>query len=121
MQVAGGKIRSFPMKGTLDARLPNARELLRNDPKERAEHATITDLIRNDLSRVAEQVTVERYAYIDEIPTHRNRLLRSGLLKPRVIRLEDLAGYQSITLFNAMLDFGEVQLPVSAIHTEPVK
>ena len=60
-----------------------------------------------------------------EIPllegTHRNRLLRSGLLKPRAIRLEDLAGYQSITLFNAMLDFDEVQLPMSAIHTEPVK
>ena len=64
------------MKGTLDARLPNARELLRNDPKERAEHATITDLIRNDLSRVAEQVTVERYAYIDEITTHRGPLLQ---------------------------------------------
>lgn len=37
------------------------------------------------------------------------------------IRLEDLPDYQSVTLFNAMLDFGEVQLPVSAIHTEPVK
>lgn len=60
-----------------------------------------------------------------EIPllegTHRNRLLCSGLLKPRAIRLEDLAGYQFVTLFNAMLDFGEVQLPVSAIHMEPVK
>lgn len=76
VQIEGGKIRSFPMKGTLDARLPNARELLRNDPKERAEHATITDLIRNDLSRVAEQVTVERYAYIDEITTHRGPLLQ---------------------------------------------
>lgn len=60
-----------------------------------------------------------------EIPllegTHRSRLLRNGLLKPRTIRLEDLPDYQSVTLFNAMLDFGEVQLPVSAIHTEPVK
>lgn len=49
---------------------------------------------------------------------HRNRLLRSGLLKPRTIRLEDLPDYQFITLFNAMLDFGEVQLPVSAIYTK---
>lgn len=50
--------------------------------------------------------------------THRSRLLRYGLLKPRTIRLEDLPDYQSITLFNAMLDFGEVQLPVSAIYTK---
>lgn len=76
VQVADGRIRSFPMKGTLDARLPNAEERLRHDPKERAEHATITDLIRNDLSRVAQQVTVDRYAYMDKIRTHRGPLLQ---------------------------------------------
>lgn len=76
VQVADGQIRSFPMKGTMDARIPDARERLRQDPKERAEHATITDLIRNDLSQVADRVTVERYAYVEEIITHRGPLLQ---------------------------------------------
>ena len=64
------------MKGTMDATLPDARERLLADPKEAAEHATITDLIRNDLSRFATEVTVTRYRYLDELHTHRGPLLQ---------------------------------------------
>ena len=39
--------------------------LLMQDTKEAAEHATIVDLIRNDLSMVAEHVEVTSYRYID--------------------------------------------------------
>ena len=46
------------MKGTIDAALPNAKDIILNDPKEKAEHATIVDLIRNDQSIVAENVKV---------------------------------------------------------------
>ena len=35
------------MKGTIDATLPDAEQLLMQDTKEAAEHATIVDLIRN--------------------------------------------------------------------------
>ena len=59
-------IYSFPMKGTIDATLPDARRRILDDPKEMAEHATIVDLIRNDLSMVATEVMVARYRYIDE-------------------------------------------------------
>ena len=55
------------MKGTIDASIPSAAQLLMNDPKEAAEHATIVDLIRNDLSMVANQVFVSPvsvYRYI---------------------------------------------------------
>ena len=69
-------ISSFPMKGTIDASLPNAEEQILNDPKEKAEHATIVDLIRNDLSLVAEQVEVKRYRYIDKITTNKQDLLQ---------------------------------------------
>ena len=69
IQIQNGKIATFPMKGTIDASMPNAKELLLNDPKEYAEHATIVDLLRNDLSRVASKVRVTNFRYYEEIPT----------------------------------------------------
>ncbi len=76
VRIQDGFIYSFPMKGTMDASVPNAYRLLLNDPKEAAEHATITDLIRNDLSQVASEVAVVRYKYIDRVSTHRGALLQ---------------------------------------------
>ncbi len=67
---SAGKISSFPMKGTIDANLENAEDEILNDPKEKFEHITIVDLIRNDLSKICEKVWVERFRYIDKI--HRN-------------------------------------------------
>jgi para-aminobenzoate synthetase component 1 len=64
---SSGKISSFPMKGTINARLENAEEEILNDPKEKYEHTTIVDLIRNDLSKICEKVWVERFRYIDKI------------------------------------------------------
>jgi para-aminobenzoate synthetase component 1 len=57
------------MKGTIDANLPGAKNILLNDQKEIAEHATIVDLIRNDLSSVSEKVRVNKYRYYEEIKT----------------------------------------------------
>ncbi|MBM6992421.1 MAG: aminodeoxychorismate synthase component I [Prevotella sp.] len=71
-------IHSYPMKGTIDATTPNARQILLDSSKEAAEHATIVDLIRNDLSQVAEQVEVSRYRYIEQLTTHRGKLLQSS-------------------------------------------
>ena len=76
VRIEDGFIYSYPMKGTIDASLPNARERILADKKEEAEHATIVDLIRNDLSQVASEVTVSRYRYIDELKTNRGRLLQ---------------------------------------------
>lgn len=69
-------ISSYPMKGTIDAAIPNAEETILNDPKETAEHNTIVDLIRNDLSMVSKNVRVERFRYIDEIKTAEKTLLQ---------------------------------------------
>lgn len=76
VRIHQGCISSYPMKGTIDASLPNARLRLLNDKKESAEHATITDLIRNDLSQIASEVTVMRYRYIDELQTNKGCLLQ---------------------------------------------
>lgn len=73
-----GKITSYPMKGTIDASIPMAEKQLMNDPKEAAEHATIVDLIRNDLSMVAEGVTVSRYRYIDTLETNKGLILQTS-------------------------------------------
>lgn len=70
-----GKISSFPMKGTADASLENAKELLLTDRKELWEHTTIVDLIRNDLSSVAKKVWVEKFRYLDNIRKHDGREL----------------------------------------------
>lgn len=69
IQINNGKIKSFPMKGTIDANIPNAKELILANPKEIAEHATIVDLIRNDLSMVSDNVRVSNYRYYEEIQT----------------------------------------------------
>ena len=64
------------MKGTIDAALPNAAQIILNDVKEAAEHATIVDLIRNDLSMVADKVWVESYRYLDTLSTNQKTLLQ---------------------------------------------
>lgn len=80
-------IATYPMKGTIDALLPNAKEMLLNDEKEIAEHYTIVDLMRNDLGMVAENINVERFRYVDSIKTNSKEILQTsskitGLLPP---------------------------------------
>lgn len=74
VQMRDGYIYSYPMKGTIDATAMGADLYLLNDKKEQAEHSTIVDLIRNDLSKVAREVRVTRYRYIDTIDTHKKKL-----------------------------------------------
>ncbi len=76
VQIKNGVISSFPMKGTIDADLDNAEELLLINKKEMAEHATIVDLIRNDMSIYAKKVRVEKFRYIDELKTSDKNLLQ---------------------------------------------
>ncbi|MBI1767659.1 MAG: aminodeoxychorismate synthase component I [Bacteroidetes bacterium] len=76
IRMESGKIFSFPMKGTIDASIPDAEKLILKDQKELSEHITIVDLIRNDLSRVASDVSVKRFRYIEKIRTNQKDLLQ---------------------------------------------
>jgi para-aminobenzoate synthetase component 1 len=76
IRIQGNIISSNPMKGTIDAGIPGAHSILASDPKEDAEHNTIVDLIRNDLSMVASHVRVKRFKYIEKLKTHRGELLQ---------------------------------------------
>lgn len=78
VRIEEGRIKSFPMKGTIDATLPDAEQLLMRDAKEAAEHATIVDLIRNDLSMVSEHVEVASYRYIDRLQTNKSPILQTS-------------------------------------------
>lgn len=76
VRISEGKIYSFPMKGTIDASVPEAEEVILQDVKEKAEHATIVDLIRNDLSMVSREVSVVKYRYLDTIETNTKKLIQ---------------------------------------------
>jgi para-aminobenzoate synthetase component 1 len=76
IKIENGKIRSFPMKGTINASEENAENKILSNRKEMAEHATIVDLIRNDLSMVAKDVQVEKFSYVEKIITHEKQLLQ---------------------------------------------
>jgi len=76
IKISDGIISSYPMKGTIDATIPDAETKILNDMKETAEHQTIVDLIRNDLSLVATNVIVEQFRYINTIKTHDKTLLQ---------------------------------------------
>lgn len=80
-------ISTHPMKGTIDASIENAPEVLKNDIKEKAEHYTVVDLLRNDLSMVADNVHVDEFQRIDFIKTPQKNLYAmsseiSGKIKP---------------------------------------
>lgn len=78
IRITDHKIYSYPMKGTIDATHPEAEQELLSNPKEQCEHNTIVDLIRNDLSTIATQVTVERFRYIEKIKTIRGEILQTS-------------------------------------------
>ena len=78
VKIKDGHIYSYPMKGTIDAQLPEAKKKLETDPKEINEHNTIVDLIRNDLSKVAKEVQVTRFRYLDKIKTQKNEIYHTS-------------------------------------------
>ena len=76
VRIEGNIISSYPMKGTIDSSIPNADEIILNDVKETAEHNTIVDLIRNDLSMISSNVHVEKYRYVEKVVTNDKSLLQ---------------------------------------------
>ncbi len=76
IKIQDGKIYSYPMKGTIDAELPNAEQIILSDNKELFEHYTIVDLIRNDLAMISTDVKVKKFRFIDKINSNNNNLLQ---------------------------------------------
>ena len=76
VQIKNNTIATFPMKGTIDAKIKNAKALILNDEKEKAEHVMVVDLLRNDLSIVAKKVRVKKFRYTELVQAGNKTLLQ---------------------------------------------
>jgi len=110
--INGNEIATFPMKGTIDASIKNASEVILHDKKEMAEHATITDLLRNDLSIIASDVRVERYRYLERLVTNHKSLLQVS---------SEIRGRLSADVMENPGDIFRQLLPAGSISGAPKK
>lgn len=76
VKIEANQISTYPMKGTIDASIPDARQMILDDEKEKAEHVMVVDLLRNDLSMVSKEVRVERFRYVEKIQAGEKELLQ---------------------------------------------
>jgi para-aminobenzoate synthetase component 1 len=76
VEIIDNTIATYPMKGTIDANLPNAKETILSNTKEMAEHVMIVDLMRNDLGIVGTEVKVEKFRYAEKIKAGKKELLQ---------------------------------------------
>ncbi len=76
IKIENNTIKTFPMKGTIDAKVPNAKEKILANQKEMAEHIMVVDLLRNDLNRVAKNIRVENFRYVEKIQAGEKELLQ---------------------------------------------
>ncbi len=76
VEIENNTIATYPMKGTIDANIPHAKETIEDDEKETAEHVMIVDLMRNDLGIVGSEVKVEKFRYIEKIKAGNKELLQ---------------------------------------------
>jgi para-aminobenzoate synthetase component 1 len=76
VKIKNNKIYTYPMKGTIDASIPQAKELILNNEKEMAEHVMVVDLLRNDLGIIGKKVRVNKFRFVDKIKAGEKELLQ---------------------------------------------
>ena len=76
VNITNNTIATYPMKGTIDANIPNAASKILTNQKEMAEHTMIVDLMRNDLGIIGNDIKVESFRFIDKIQAGKNQLLQ---------------------------------------------
>ncbi len=112
IQIEGGKINTFPMKGTIDASIPHAEQIILNNQKEMAEHVMVVDLLRNDLSIVATHVKVEKFRYVETIEAGEKRLLQIS---------SHISGHVGEDWYGRIGDILKSLLPAGSISGAPKK
>lgn len=64
-----GNISTYPMKGTIDANIPNAQKIIIENEKEEQEHRATANLLVEELKHIAQHVEIKRYRYLDRLTT----------------------------------------------------
>lgn len=78
VKIIDNQIFTYPMKGTIDASIENSENKLINSEKEKAEHSTVVDLLRNDLNMISNKVYVKRFRYVEKIRSNEKILLQTS-------------------------------------------
>ncbi|MCT7527967.1 aminodeoxychorismate synthase component I [Aliarcobacter cryaerophilus] len=78
IDIKDNKIYTYPMKGTIDSNLTDAKNILLNSKKELAEHTMVVDLLRNDLGKVANNIKVEEFRTFSKIVTKDRELFQTS-------------------------------------------
>lgn len=112
LRTEGGKIYTYPMKGTINAAIDDAASVLLKDEKEAAEHATIVDLLRNDLNIVARKIRVESYRYLERLEIGDKALLQAS---------SRISGELSDDFFEFMGEYLFSLLPAGSVTGAPKK
>jgi para-aminobenzoate synthetase component 1 len=112
VKIKDNTIYSYPMKGTIDAYLPEAEKQLTENKKELYEHFTIVDLIRNDLSMVSTQVEVNRFRFFEKIGTQTGAILQT---------ISEISGKLSSDWKTQLGDIVFQLLPAGSISGAPKK
>ncbi|MEO1958869.1 MAG: aminodeoxychorismate synthase component I [Nautiliaceae bacterium] len=76
VKIKNNKIYTYPMKGTIDASVKNAKKIILSNQKELAEHTMVVDLLRNDLGMIGKRVRVNKFRFIDKIKAGEKELLQ---------------------------------------------
>jgi para-aminobenzoate synthetase component 1 len=103
-------IKTYPMKGTIDASLANAKTLILENKKEMAEHIMIVDLLRNDLSIVAKEVKVDKFRFTQTIKAGEKELLHVS---------SEISGKLEGNWQNSLGDIIKKLLPAGSISGTP--
>ncbi len=110
IKIRGTEISTYPMKGTISADEPCAKERLLSDYKEGCEHCTIVDLMRNDLNRVAEKIEVRRFKFLSLVPTLKGNIYQMS---------SEVVGQLGENWQNSIGDIFRKLLPAGSISGAP--
>ena len=78
VKIEENQIKTYPMKGTISASLPDAASILLNNQKEIDEHHKVVKLLSDDLKKVATDVHTTKFRYIDVIEKSTGNLLQTS-------------------------------------------
>ena len=112
IELKESKIHTYPMKGTIDASILDAKDKILNNQKEMAEHIMVVDLLRNDLSIVAKNIKVEDFRYVQKIQAGQKKLLQVS---------SHISGDVGNDWHNRVGDILKALLPAGSISGTPKK